>query len=220
MARKPPPSFEMLWARHESIYRKVFSEAMKQLMCLGNIKGNEDGISQELAPFLVKVCFELNKAKGFEIRPPVWEGPIHENKKRPDFTCFFVNSMATSSRYFQLSFHVECKRLGYPTSATWVLNKKYVQNGIYRFDSPTHQYGKDVVSGMMIGYIISMEPTQIQNEVNAFQENLLPASPKLGFDFQCEAPFQTEQQLKRTSVKPESFRLIHLWIDLRGNYKT
>lgn len=218
MARKSPPSFETLWSRHEALYCGVFLEALKRLSGLAGIKGNEDGISQEMVPVLVNVCFELTKSKGVEIRPPVWEGPIHGNKKRPDFTCFFINALAVSPRYFQLSFHVECKRLGHPTSATWVLNKNYVENGICRFDSLSHQYGKGATSGMMIGYIISMEPEEIQREVNAFQDNVCAGNPKLEFDFENEAPFRAEQHMRRASVEPESFRLIHIWSDLRVNY--
>ena len=104
----------------------------------------------------------MSKKSNREIRPPDWEKPIQpiinteikggKIKKRPDFTCNLCNTITESPDNYVLPFHVECKRLGKPTSPAWILNKNYVENGIKRFDSSEHEYGKRANSGLMIGY--------------------------------------------------------------------
>jgi hypothetical protein len=42
----------------------------------------------------------------------------------------------------------------------------YINKGIDRFDSLTHEYGKRANDGIMIGYIISSTKTTIQQEIN------------------------------------------------------
>jgi hypothetical protein len=114
-----------------------------------------------------------------------------------------------------MSLDVECKRLSRPSTAQWNYNREYIENGIRRFDSLTHQYGKEVPSGMMIGYVIGMEPEEIRQEVNGHQTKLLPQNPELEFDFAADSPYQTEQRLRRRATVPETFKLIHIWVDLR-----
>ena len=64
---------------------------------------------------------------------------------------------------------MECKKIGSPTSSSWILNENYIVNGSKRFDSSIHEYGKRASSGLMIGYKISMSHRAILREVNKFQ---------------------------------------------------
>jgi hypothetical protein len=87
-----------------------------------------------------------------------------------------------------------------------------------RFDSSEHQYGKRAPAGMMIGYIISMCPGDIENEVNGHKEGHLGYFPHLSFAWDSGYVHQTEQQITRQHVTPANFSLTHIWSDLRHNY--
>ncbi len=196
MARRALSSFVTLWKRHELLYSEVFSAALMELVEMDSVSGDEDSISEILSLTLNRVCFNFGKSRNQEVQTPYWEGPVPpvtegelkggKIKKRPDFTCRCLNPWANSPEEHEISLHVECKRLGHPTSATWNLNENYVKNGIKRFDSKTHEYGKRAYSGMMIGYIISMTPKKIEAEVNDYQKKHLPDNKIFKFTFDAE----------------------------------
>ncbi len=229
MARRPLSPFITLWNRHVMIYSEVFSAALQKLSESASISGDEDAISERLCSILNRVCFNFGKSRNLELQTPYWEAPIQpviedelkggKIKYRPDFTCKCTNRWAASSEKREISLHVECKRLGYPTSATWILNENYVKKGIKRFDSKIHEYGKRADSGMMLGYIISMTPQEIESEVNDYQKKHAPKHPKIRFVFDTATLFKTRQNIKRKHVLPTQFELIHLWVDLRNCYQ-
>ena len=218
MARKigTIKSFLFLWMKHEKLYCSIFYEALQQLEINEDQRNNEDAISEVLCPVLREVCFKDER----EIKTPDWEKPIQpattdelkggKINKRPDFTCNFLNSLAASPETYEIPFHVECKRLG-KTAGSPALNKKYITNGINRFDCKTHEYGKRAPSGMMIGYIVNMEPAAILEAVNKYipDEQL-----KLKFSF-TQKVVSCEQNLNRKHVNPSGFKIIHLWTDHR-----
>jgi hypothetical protein len=226
MAKRPLPSFIAMWQRHEELYCGIFRAALQELSNK-KLTGNENNISLALYPTLNEVCFHLGKSKNIEIPTPNQERPISpviENElddesigKRPDFTCNRLNPLAESPEEHEIPLHVECKRLGQPRPS-WKFNEKYVTNGIKRFDSKSHEYGKRASSGLMIGYIISMEPKTILDEVNHCQKKELPDNPCIKFTFENSRTFQSYQGLKRKTVKPSDFNLIHIWADLRWGY--
>lgn len=218
------PSFALIWRKHETLYLAVFSQALVRLAEKKHPMDKEDMISEQLCLILNVVCFEESQKRNYEIRTPDWEKPIppvvdNELKggkgKRPDFTCKCYNPFASCSEEYEIALHVECKLLGNPSSNTWILNKNYTTEGIKRFDDKSHEYGKRAPSGLMIGYIISMEPKQIVYEVNNFQQKQFPNNKKLSFQFNNPPVFREKQNLKRKNVNPEVFHLIHLWVDLR-----
>lgn len=227
MNRRDLPSFIKLWKRHTDLYVGVFSLALTELAenRAAPAAGDEDAISEKLCYILRCVCFNIGKSRNREIQTPDWEVPIQpvnreelkggKIRKRPDFTCKLVNPFAESSEEHEISFHVECKRLGKSTSVSWNLNKNYVEDGIRRFDCPNHEYGKRAPSGMMIGYIIGMTPLEIEAEVNDYQEEYLPYFAGIRFNFDAGHPFRTLQGIKRRNINPKEFELVHLWIDLR-----
>lgn len=185
---------------------------------------DENKISEQLCLILNDVCFKESKKQNYEIRTPDWEKPIQPvvnsdlrdgNAKRPDFTCECYNSFTSEKEERKIALQVECKLLGSPTSKSWILNKNYTTKGIKRFDCSTHEYGKRASSGMMIGYIINMEPEQIVYEVNKYQQKQFPHNPALKFKFDNSYLFKENQNLNRQYIKPSRFQLIHLWVDLR-----
>ena len=228
MARRPLSSFATLWSRHVLNYSEIFTLALQELSESATISGDEDAISERLCPFLSKACFNLRKTKKLELQTPYWESPIQpvnqeelkggKKRRRPDFTCRLINKWANSHEESEISLHIECKLLGNPTSATWILNENYVKNGIKRFDSKDYQYGKNAYSGIMIGYIISMNPTDIASEVNTYQSKHLPEYNQIQFLFDTVTLFNAHQSIKRKNITPFGFELIHLWVDLKNCY--
>jgi len=219
------PTVRELFKRHEDTYIEVFSLALPALVNSKCYKKSEPEISEVLCTILNKVCFEKSRDEGYEIPPPLYEAPVQpidesdlgggKAMKRPDFTCNIINSMAESADEYQIPYHVECKRLGLPTSKNWVLNKNYVVSGIMRYDSSEHEYGKRAFSGLMIGYIVSMMPEQILAEVNLYQKTHCIDNPDVEFNAENNGVQQYSQKLNRKNVKPEDFVLTHLWVDLK-----
>lgn len=228
MTKHPLPSFTVLWQRHEELYCGIFLTALQELSNK-NLTGNESetNISEKLCPILNKVCFDLGKSKNIEIPTPDSElpiSPVVKNElyeesigKRPDFTCKRVNPFAESPEDHEIPLHIECKLLGQrrPSSTSWKFNENYVTNGIKRFDSKSHEYGKRAPSGLMVGYIISMELKAILDEINNCQKTELPDNSPIRFTFRKGKTFRSHQKLKRKTVTPSNFTLIHIWVDLR-----
>lgn len=218
MARKSSKikSFKSLWESHEKRYYNIFLEALKRLEVDDEKCGHEDAISEALCLVLRQVCCDL---KG-EIHLPVWEQPIQpvtdeelkggKKRKRPDFTCNLINSNPTSIEDYSTPFHIECKRLGLKSNSN-NLNQNYVNKGLKRFDSSEHEYGKRASSGMMIGYIVSSEPDSILEVIN---KELPEQFSPLNFTF-TDKVTSCEQKITRIEVAPKSFKLIHLWANLK-----
>lgn len=224
MARHLVPSFNVLWQRHESLYIRIFSKALEKLANVLVDNSNENTISRRLCPILTHVCFEESKRNNWEVRTPDWEKPIQpvtdselaegNASKRPDFTCKLTNPLANCVDEYEIPLHIECKRLGEATSATWILNENYVKNGIKRFDSTDHGYGKRASSGIMIGYITSMSPDTILADVNTYQKVSYPDNSDITI-FSVKGKInEYNQKLIRKNLKPTQFKLIHLWVDL------
>jgi len=219
MARKfgTIKSFQLLWIAHEKLYYSIFSEALQHLEINEEQRKYEDSISESLCPNLRKACFNHER----DVATPDWEKPNQpvntdelkggKIRKRPDFTCNFLNSLATSPETYEIPFHVECKRLG-KTVGSWNLNKNYTTEGINRFDCVIHEYGKRAPSGMMIGYIVNMDQTTILAAVSKY---MLDEQLDFNFEFK-EKVVSCEQKLIRKNVIPFEFKMIHLWADLRN----
>ena len=228
MARHSLPRFSQLWLHHETLYREIFGEALRRLTLEKALSGDEVLISKRLYSLLVTVCREIARLQNRDIQPPNpesqnWSPEIDATDepsadKRPDFTCNCIDRHAESNAEYVIPLHVECKRLGEPTSPSWKLNKNYVTHGIARFDLRSHEYGVRAPSAIMIGYVISMTPEAIQAEVNAALGIELPSLPLLNFTF-SDVPMQARHAFARNNVLPVEFTLIHLWADIRGNYQ-
>tara|TARA_B100000959_G_C14991455_1_gene628091 strand:+ start:2638 stop:3237 length:600 start_codon:yes stop_codon:yes gene_type:complete len=194
-----------------------------------NLPDDEDDISEVLALKTRQANFSLNqKNRGLSF-PPEWEKPIqpaskanigqNKKKKKPDFSCPFRNDSAQNFEEAWLDYHIECKRLGKPSSPSWILNRNYVENGIVRFLDPQHRYGKGAKSGAMIGYVQNMDTESILKEINEtiqgstkYKISLITFS---GNGFDEKGITKTSQKFSRKHVLPSLFHLRHIWVDLR-----
>ncbi len=210
--------FNKLWQRHERLYHRIFIEALKKLKTTVEQRKNENTISEALCPILTRVCFTHPN------KPPIpkWEmtkAPVSNAEikgrmthTRPDFTCSIVNTYAANEENHEISLHIECKRLGIKVGS-WNLNKNYVENGIKRFDCHTHEYGKRVPSGFMIGYITNSKRSVILKDVKKHMDALIISDLDFKFFHKVET---CNTNFVRKEVEPNEFKLIHLWADLRA----
>ncbi len=223
------PSPRKMWEKHEGLVLEVFILALELLRDGDDLPVDEDSISEKLAWKSRKANFRLNrKGRGLPF-PPDWEKPRQptskmelgrsKKKKRPDFTCPFRNNMARNDKDAYLDYHIECKRLGKPSSPRWNFNRNYVTKGIFRFLDPVHGYGEGARSGAMIGYIQSMNLKDILQEVNsAARSNAHHNIPRIRFHedgFDEKGIAMSMQELTRKYLLPSSFQIRHVWVDLR-----
>lgn len=156
---------------------------------------------------------------------PVYEGqnlpdqsdiPAPSETKRPDFYWHLANHLADDDEA-ELRFVVECKRLGSPSSSSWILNENYVLRGICRFLLDSHEYGKGDDEGGMIGYVQSMEFTDILEEVNQAARKSPVHIEEIVFpvDGWIENGISELEQILERSFPTSPFRLIHFWVDIR-----
>jgi hypothetical protein len=146
-------------------------------------------------------------------------------EKLPDLCYMIKDPTIIDTDGNGISFCIECKRLGTPPSKRWILNKEYVISGIERFVTDEHRYGRSAASGLMIGYVESMEFEDILKEVNihiterssgrtdSTELSLLKLKDD-NWGFQGVSHLNHENALKRPfPISP--FMLYHMWIDIR-----
>ena len=136
--------------------------------------------------------------------------------KRPDFQCGFVNLQEGDDDRASMFYTIECKRLG-TRVGHWVLNVNYVENGVLRFITKEHGYGKATPSGAMIGYVQSMELEEVLGEVNAASKrSSLPPIVRGDAAWRENAVTLLGHALTRPSSLLSPFDLCHLWVDIRS----
>ena len=135
-------------------------------------------------------------------------------QKRPDFQWIYLDRYEPDPQRSSKQFVIECKRLGYPPRADWVLNLNYIEHGIARFKHPDWAYAKRAESGAMIGYMQTMTPSAILAAINtecrgnSFPD-LVPTSAWVtGGTTRLDHSFER-------SFEVSPIRLHHFWIDLR-----
>lgn len=161
----------------------------------------------------------LHQMPTYDAKNPPNEGdniPTESERMRPDFYWDIIDHQAGED-FCEHRFVLECKRLGKPSSKSWKLNEKYVQNGIRRFITQPHEYGKGNDACGMVGYVQNMTFDEILKEVNlAITQNPEPISllspPNEGWEEKGVSTM--EHQLER-SFPISPFRLKHFWVDLR-----
>lgn len=204
----------------------------------------EDKVSRALYRCLAQAQNNLKTAGRGLAGTLNWQIPIQPNPNTsyedyedniPDFSWqIFDNVMAFEAgrdkENRRLSpnfyFHIECKRLGSPTSSNWKLNPNYVHHGIFRFVSEGHRYGQYTQSGAMIGYWEDMTCKEIFEEINeAIKQVGQTLSPQIKIPpllspqdgWQDKGTNRLTHQLERSFLK-SPFTLWHFWPDLRGCY--
>ena len=238
---QPQISKQNSWQRHEKNVIEAIILALSILRSQeGLVKLQEELNSEEKRPIEDRInralYFCLNKANhqlcrlkrgvksGVTPEPrnqPNPDIPFAEQEfKRPDFMWGYFDPLETDEWKGNRNYTIECKRLGKKSASHWEFNKKYVENGIRRFISEEHSYGKSESSGAMIGYIENMEFDDILQEVNAEIAITLRSVPQLSKPldgWKEQATSRLEHEFKRPfPISP--FHLWHFWIDLRGCY--
>ncbi len=132
--------------------------------------------------------------------------------KRPDFQWGLMDDQAEPEDAYKY-FVIECKRLAPSTRGQRNYAKLYIAEGILRFVSPKHGYGKDVESGAMVGYLqqdLSVDDALTGVNTYAAGRNV-PALVLSHRDGDRAADL--EHRLKRAfPVTP--YRLSHLWVQV------
>jgi hypothetical protein len=186
--------------------------------------GDENSLNRALYFCLLKACRELDP-EGIYPGPPMWEccnqpdpddlSRATREAKRPDFTWSYLDPHEPDPTRSAIQFVIECKRLGRPTSAQWVLNRNYIDHGVNRFVDPQWAYAKRFPSGLMIGYWQSMDGDELLAEINCFvAAKGLPEIARLSNGWQTSSVTHLYHLLIRTFPK-SPFSLKHLWLDLR-----
>ncbi|HMN15950.1 MAG TPA: hypothetical protein PKD55_26845 [Bellilinea sp.] len=135
-------------------------------------------------------------------------------QKRPDFQWIYLDRYESDPQRSSKQFVVECKRLGDPPRADWVLNLNYIGHGIARFRHPEWAYAKRAGSGAMIGYIQTMEPPTILLAVNTgCRSQSFPDLSPVG-SWETGGTTRLDHSFDR-SFEISPIRLHHFWIDLR-----
>lgn len=211
-----------LWERHEQRVLAILRVALDRLRSTISQRGELE-LNRELYLCILEVNRENRMLNDLWFDyPPVFEGrnlptPDTEDsaseKKIPDLQWGYIDHQAVDPRRSVRSFAIECKRLGSPSRSGWKLNVHYVDDGVRRFIDPEWQYGKDVASGAMVGYVESLSPEEIVVEVNGALDrrgvSSLSLPPGAG-----EPLIEMEHSFYRPfEVSP--FHLVHLWTDIR-----
>ncbi len=221
------PTSRALWLRHVERVQYVLFLALQRLRAEQGLPLHEEQLDERLYLKARDVYYALKateRPQAFNLFPkgkhsPVQEADLDEEwlRKQPDFKWRMQDDSAVSREGLTKDFDIESKRLGTPTSQTWVLTEQYVISGITRFLSSSHRYGNNVNDGAMIGYIQDWDVAGILGEVNQQVTAQTEYSiPTLRFSNHKQTVIQTRQTLKRSEVVPSSFCLHHLWVDLRS----
>jgi hypothetical protein len=210
------------WNRFVDSYVNVFVRALNKLQ--GSkypLPADEVSLSKMLVELLKQSCVEILEETGIRWGIPQWERPIPPKnltepqrgmtEKRPDFTCVYPNRRPGFLDNYEVHLHIECKLLGKHERH----QKQYVVEGIKRFDTESHKYGENAPAGLMIGYIFSKSPEDIQEKVNKHITEQLTYHPRLQFTFNSKPVHKYTGKFVREAVQPSEFSIVHIWVDLR-----
>ncbi len=163
-----------LWARREGRFLDILERGLQLLADEPNLPLSEIELNRRLYFCLLSASRELFPT---EELAPVWEAQnqpdpddqarVAREAKRPDFMWKYLNRYDPQPERSSREFVVECKRLGTPPRADWVLNRNYVTHGIRRFTHPQHGYAKRFRLAAMVGYWQGMSAAAVLREVNA-----------------------------------------------------
>jgi len=218
MSAQPRLSNLRLWAVKEQECLDVLAEALSRLAANPGPEPDEDSINRRLMRFLDAVTqSRMHRSGGSTLPPAVYEGrsspapsdPARASRefKRPDFAWLWIDDLAADPALSRREFVVECKRLGADPFPA-----RYVADGILRFISRSHEYGKDMRSGAMVGYLQSILVDVAIERVNAAATSA--NVPRLQLrDRRGDDAAKLEHRVCRGfAISP--FSLTHLWIRL------
>ena len=129
-------------------------------------------------------------------------------RKLPDIQWGYQDDLEPDPQKSARFFHVECKRLGGAD-----LNSKYVDEGVMRFVSSGHRYGKDVREGAMVGYLVEGKTSDALAGVN--QRSATAGLPGVTLVSDSVQVSILENTLERTFPR-SPFKLHHAWVIIYG----
>jgi len=217
---------QVLWANHERRVLNILTLALEMLREDGDLDINEDGLNRKLCRRILRANrIFWDQGEGIPSIPMYEahnqpdandEERARREDKKPDFQWGLFDYSEPDLDKSAKIYVIECKRLGTPITKSWVFNKNYVKNGIIRFLKAEYGYGKSVSSGVIVGYIRSMDFQDILSEVNSCaEEESLPEIMLSSDEWNEEGVSRLEEELQRPEVSPSPFNLRHLWADLR-----
>jgi hypothetical protein len=216
------------WDNHEARIIEVVTLALQMLSKETSLPINEDKLNRKLYFYIHRANRQLVAQRKhldwplyYEARnQPDADDTVRADRedKRPDFQWGIYDHQEPNADKSAKHFVLECKRLGAPSTKSpgWNLNRNYVAHGIFRFTSAAWGYGKSSKSGIMIGYVQSMDLPNILVEINARARAISIADLILAVGgWRISDVSRLDHQLTRPSVLPTPFDLHHLWVDLR-----
>jgi hypothetical protein len=219
-----PNLYELpIWEDFEHRVVEVFSQGLAALATKARLPLQEDYLSRELHNCCREANHRLRKrGRGVDCifaqsnNQPLPDDEYRAKRldKRPDFTCGYHDDSLPNEAFDQADFYyaIECKRLGTPTSANWLFNKNYVEYGIARFEHPDWGYAAGSSSGMMVGFVQTMDPEAILADVNSH----IPPFPTLSVNgWSHHALTKLDPHVFNRRIIRSPFTLNHFWIDLR-----
>jgi hypothetical protein len=218
MGQRPLIPQRNSWGRFKQNIAKLTIEALFILREETELARDEPTLNRTLA-----LCFvEANLRLDLDYQPALdaKNFPHSEDEKKsisenniPDLSWNIIDHIERCNRNFAL----ECKRLGKPSSRTWVLNKQYIEEGLLRFFKDEEGYSKGCELGAMVGYIQNMDFEEILCEVNRHIITFEPSIPTLAAPaegWQGQGISSLSHSFER-SFTPSLFILDHYWVDIR-----
>jgi hypothetical protein len=215
------------WGNFKKHVIDLIIEALLMLRQRDDLVKSEFVLNRLFYLCLIEATYKLTEADPtFNLPLPAYDGrnPPHPKDKRkakrednrPDIYWTLMDHEANYPDWCR-TFALEGKRLGEPTSRTWVLNRNYVTKGILRFFQEDKGYGKGCEVGAMVGYVQNKSFDEILDEVNlhitTYEQSIpLLTLPDDGWKHQGVSCLSHAFQ---RSYIPLCFFLQHFWIDMK-----
>ncbi|MBF8254377.1 MAG: hypothetical protein HW373_1072 [Deltaproteobacteria bacterium] len=211
-----------LWTKRTARFLAILERALQLLGCQTALGSAEVALNRRLYWCLLEASRGLYPAEDCAPSPECNNQPDPDDQvrakredKRPDFQWIFLDRYESDLHRSSKQFVVECKRLGVPQRADWILNANYIEHGVWRFVAPEWSYAKRFPSAAMVGYWQSMQADDVLREVNAAAGKRGVSTLKL----QREGwPTRGVSKLEHRFNRPfpvSPFFLRHFWVDLR-----
>lgn len=215
------------WKNFKKHIAVLITEALLMLRQRDDLVKCELELNRLFYLCLMEATHKLTESEPtFNLPLPAYDGrnPPHLKDKqkakredsRPDIYWTLMDHGANYPDWCR-TFALEGKRLGEPTSRTWVLNKQYVTDGILRFFQEDKGYGKGCEVGAMVGYIQNKSFDEILDEVNSHitaYECSIPLLVLSDGGWKDQGVSHLSHTFQRSYI-PLQFFLQHFWVDMK-----
>lgn len=218
MNKHPRLSSIDLWDSHHRRCLELLERALGHLAA-GSIDEPERDLNRRLFRSIGRAQWEAARNGEEVLSVPAYEArnaPVGTDTdfdprehKIPDFQWAYIDHLAPVPEAATRFFTVECKRLRIST-ASWNFFEQYVEEGLVRFITVGHSYGKDTPAGAMVGYLQQISAAEAQREVDeALDARGLPllvlrSDPDTGTS-------ERDHRLRRPFAD-SPYLLTHIWV--------